>query len=60
MSLHLVGVQTQPLEPAVFDADVVVIVDDVKADDLIAARDEPLGQVVADETGGAGDENLHA
>ena len=43
-----------------FQADVVVVVEVVQADDRIAAFKQSPGAVVADETGGAGDQNLQA
>ena len=53
------GVPGEPLEARLLEADVVVVVDDVEADDLVAAGEEALGDVVADEAGGAGDEDAH-
>ena len=47
-------------EAGFFQADVVIVVDDIDADDAVAAREEADGEAVADEAGGAGDENLHA
>lgn len=56
----LPGVLRDEGEPCLLEGDVVVVVDDVAADDVIAAPEQPQRDVEADETGIAGDENLHA
>src|SRR5690606_8099026 len=52
-----VGRAGKPLEPRLLQCRVVVRVQVVEADDAFAAREQRLGDVVADETGGAGDED---
>ena len=47
-------------EPRLLQADVVVIVEAVEADDRVATRQQYLGDVRTDEAGGAGDEDFHA
>ena len=49
----------QQLEPRELEAHVVVVVEVVEPDDLVAALEELAGRVVADEAGGAGDEEFH-
>jgi hypothetical protein len=44
----------------VLQADIVVIVEVVDADDRVNAAKEAQSGVHADETGGAGDEDFHA
>ena len=46
-------------KPVVLELDRVVVVEIVEADDLVAAREQPRGQRVTDESCGAGDENGH-
>src|SRR5690606_27797744 len=62
VGLH-VGVARMVLEarqPRLLQGDVVVVVEVVEADDLVAARQQHLRDMTADEAGSAGDENLHA
>ena len=47
------------LQPCELQVDVVVLVEVVEPDDGVAAREQALCDVHADETGGAGDEDLH-
>ena len=47
------------LQPRELQVDVVVLVEVVEPDDVVAAREQALRDVHADETGGAGDEDLH-
>ena len=47
-------------EAGALEVDVVVVVEVVEPHDLIAARDEALRDMRADEPGGARDEDLHA
>jgi len=54
-----VGVTGEAGEAGFLEADVVVVVEVVETDDLIAAGEEFFGRVVADEAGGAGDEDAH-
>ena len=49
----------QPGEPVMLEAWVVVVVQVVEADDAVAAREQDLRDVHADEAGRTGDENLH-
>jgi hypothetical protein len=47
------------LQAGQLQARVVVVVEVVDADYLVAAREQNLGDMHADETGRAGDENFH-
>ena len=49
----------EPREAGLLERGVVVRVEVVEADDLVAARQQPFGDVVADEARGAGDEHPH-
>ena len=49
----------EPRQPRVLQLDVVVVVEVVEADHLVAARQQALRDVHADEAGGAGDEDFH-
>jgi hypothetical protein len=49
----------QPLEPGLFQRHVVIGAEIVEADDRVAALQEPRRRVVANEAGGAGDQNSH-
>src|SRR5690606_24183516 len=49
----------QPRQARLLQAGVVVLVEVVNADDLVAALEQPQSHVGSDEAGGAGDENLH-
>jgi hypothetical protein len=58
----LVAVARVPREARqarLLEGDVVVVVDHVEADDGLAPLEQALGDVVADEAGGAGDEVGH-
>src|SRR5690606_41731390 len=50
-------VAPQPLEPRLLEPDVVVVVEVVDADDRVAALQQALGQVVADEPRGSRDQH---
>ena len=52
-------VRRQPRQPGLLEADVVVVVEVVEADDLIAARQQAQRGGHADEAGGAGEQNFH-
>jgi len=52
------GMTLQPLQAGLFQGNVVVIVQIVAADYAVAAGKEALGQMVADESGSAGDKNV--
>ena len=54
------GVTVQPLEPGPLQGGIVVVVQVIESDDLIAARQQALADVVADEAGGAGYQVFHA
>ena len=54
-----IGMVDELRETRLLEADVVVIVEIVDADDGIAAAQKPLGKVKADETGGACHEIAH-
>jgi hypothetical protein len=45
--------------PVALQGDAVIIVEIVDSCDLVAAAQETVGDVMADEAGGAGDEDLH-
>ena len=49
----------QPLQAIFFQDDIVIIIQVVDTDDVIAAREQPQGEMMADESGSAGDEDLH-
>ncbi len=49
----------QYVEPRSLEARIVIVVQVVEPDDLIAARQQPLRHEKSDESGGAGDQNLH-
>ena len=51
-------VWTQPNEARFLERYIVVVAHRIEADDRVAALEEARGGVVADEPGGAGDENL--
>src|SRR5688572_18158982 len=53
-------VALQLRKPGVLEIDVVIVVDVVEADDLVAARQQGPGGLRADETGDAGYEHLHS
>ena len=46
-------------EARLLEVDVVVVVEVVEADDLVAAREQPSCRRRADEAGGSRDQNLH-
>ena len=46
-------------QPRQLQVAVVIVVDDVEADNAVAAFDQPAGGAEADEAGIAGDEDLH-
>ena len=48
------------LQPRELEVDVVVLVEVVESDHGVAAREQALRDVHADETGGAGDEDFHS
>ncbi len=49
----------QLLQPCKLQIDVVVIIEVVEADNRIAAREQTLRDMHADEAGSAGDEDFH-
>ena len=49
----------EPLQPGLLQADVVIFVEVIDADDGIAPREQGDGDAIADEPGGPGDENGH-
>ena len=53
------GFAREPREPRLLQPDVVIVVHIIHADDSFAARQQRLGDVIADEPGGAGDEDCH-
>src|SRR2546427_2236972 len=53
------GARTQALEARLLEPDVVVVVQIVDADDFVSAIEQVVGQGCTDESGGAGDKNLH-
>ena len=54
------GLRGQRVEPRPLEPRVVIVVEIVDAGDFVAAREQALRNVHADEPGGAGDENFHA
>ena len=48
------------LQPRELQVDVVVVVEVVEPDHGVAAREQALRDVHADETGGAGDQDFHS
>jgi hypothetical protein len=46
-------------QPRLLDRRIVVLVDAVDTDNLVAALEEPPGDMIAYEAGDAGDQNLH-
>ena len=50
----------QHLEPRELEAHIVVVVEVVEPDDLVAALEQLAGRVIADEASGAGDQDLHS
>ena len=63
-NIHLdeakIALPRQAGQPGVLEANVVLIVDVVDADDRVTATQEALRGVQADATGGAGDEDFQA
>jgi len=53
------GQRQEPGQARLLQAHLVVVVEIVETDHLVALLDEPLRQVKPDEAGGAGDEILH-
>ncbi|MNN59508.1 hypothetical protein D3C81_1746270 [compost metagenome] len=53
------GQWQQQCQPCLLQADLVVVVEVVEADHLMAVATEPLRHMEADEAGGAGDQILH-
>ena len=49
----------QAREPGAFECYIVIVVQVVEADYVVTAREQPFGDVHADESGGAGDQNSH-
>ena len=49
----------QPVQPRLLQPHIIVVVQVVDADDRIAPRQQRLGNMVADEAGAAGDQDLH-
>ena len=49
----------QPRQSRLLQGDIVVVIEIVEADDLVAARQQALGDVGADEAGGASNEDFH-
>ena len=49
----------EDVRPRLFEADVVIIIEIIEPDDRIAAIEQTLRRVKADETGSPGDEDLH-
>ena len=54
----LIGLQD--IEPRGFQGRIVVVIEIVETDDLIAPLEQQLCRVIADKTGGAGHEQLHS
>jgi hypothetical protein len=56
---RLFGVNAAFIQASVFEADVVVVVNVVDADNFVSAFEEAEHGVVADESGATGDEDFH-
>ncbi len=56
---HFGGIDAAFFEPAVFQVDVVIVVDVVNADYFVPSFEKPKGRVDTDEAGCSGDENFH-
>ena len=50
---------TQPVQPRLLQPHIIIVVQVVQADHAVAARQQRLGDMVADEPGAAGDQDLH-
>ena len=59
LHVDVVRVVDETRQPRLLEGDVVVVVQVVETDDRIAPRQQYLGHVRTDETGGTGDQNLH-
>jgi hypothetical protein len=53
-------VRLQAGQPVLLEPDVVIVVEIVQADDLVAALEQAQGRGHADKSGSAGDKDLHA
>ena len=53
------GVLGKARQPGLLEIDVVIVVEVVDADHLVAASQQDLGDMHADKAGGTGDENFH-
>ena len=51
--MGVAGQRQQPIQPRLFQSRVVIVVEVVEADDLLAAGQQDLGNVGADEAGSA-------
>lgn len=49
----------QKTQAVFLEAHIVVAIEDVQTDDLVASREQSAGNVSTDESGYAGDKNLH-
>src|SRR5579863_5872333 len=49
----------KPCEARLLECHIVILVEVVEADDLMAARQQPQRRVIADEAGGSGQQDLH-
>jgi len=56
---HFGGIDAAFFEPAVFQVDVVIVVDVVNADYFVPSFEKPKGRVETDEASCSGDENFH-
>jgi hypothetical protein len=56
--------KTRPLdetgEAGFLESDLVIIIEIIQADDLLAAIEQAFREMIADKTGRAGDQNRHA
>ena len=53
------GCGLKPRQPRLLQRRIVVVVEVVDADDLVAAREQSLADVHADEAGATGDQDFH-
>ena len=54
------GPGLQALDPRLFERRIVIVVEIIDTDDLVAACEQTFGHVVTDETGGAGNQKFQS
>jgi hypothetical protein len=53
------GPVADSVEPGLLEADTIIVVEGIDADDGVAAPEQGIGDVIADEAGAAGDQDFH-